>query len=114
MAPPRGKYQIKLNAVMFTMMLEDLLSGPCTPQDLAEHTGMAVLTVQRTLRVMHRRGVVHIAAWGEDARGAMTLRVFALGHGKDAKKPPPKTSRFFANRKVARLAAAGVFGSLAA
>lgn len=92
MAPPRGKYQTKLNAVMFTLMLEDLMDGPSTAQELAEHTGMSILTVQRTLRVMHRRGVIRISGWNEDTRGAWTIRAFALGRGKDAPKPPPKSS----------------------
>lgn len=91
MAPPRGKYQTKLNAVMFSMMLEELMAGPSKAQDIAEYTGMSIITVQRTLRVMHRRKVIHVAAWEEDARGAWTLRAFALGDKKDARKPPPKS-----------------------
>jgi hypothetical protein len=86
MAPPQGRKQVKLNAVMFAMMLEELLSGPCTAQHLADYTGMYVLTVQRTLRAMYRRGVVHIAGWERDLAGRMTVRVFGLGPGKDAKK----------------------------
>lgn len=87
MAPPQGKKQVKLNAVMFSMLIEDLLCGPCTAQDIAEHSGMHVLTVQRTLRAMYRRKVLHIASWERDAAGRMSIRVFALGSGRDAKKP---------------------------
>jgi hypothetical protein len=90
--PPRGKYQIKLNAVMFTMLLEELMAGPAKAQDIADYTGMSVLTVQRTLRVMHRRGVIHVAGYEIDQRGAWTLRLFALGQGKDKKKPSPNSS----------------------
>jgi hypothetical protein len=92
MAPPRGKFQTKLNAVMFSMLLEELMAGPATAQEIAEYTGMSVLTVQRTLRVMHRRGVIHIKSWGRDIRGAWTLRAWKLGEGKDAPKPPPNSS----------------------
>jgi hypothetical protein len=115
MAPPRGKYQTKLNAVMYAMMLEDLLEGPSTAQELADYTGMSILTVQRTLRVMHRRGVIHVAAWNEDMRGAWTLRSFALGRGKDAKKPPPKTRAQYEQNRRDRLRTAAVgpmYGSL--
>jgi DNA-binding IclR family transcriptional regulator len=87
MAPPIGKKQTKLNALMFAMLLEELLSGPCTAQALAEHTGMALITTQRTLRTMYRRGALHIGGWERDAAGRYTVRVFALGHGRDAKKP---------------------------
>lgn len=88
----KGKPQNKLNAVMYAMMLEELLSGPCTAQAIAEYTGMHTLTVRETLRTMHRKGVVHIAGWEEDARGAWSIRVFGLGHGRDKPKPAPKTS----------------------
>jgi len=90
MAPPRGKYQVKLNAVMFTMMLEELFSGPCTAQHISEATGMHTLTVQRTLRVMHRRGVVRVTGWERDSRGRYSIRVFAFGEGKDTPRPAPK------------------------
>jgi DNA-binding MarR family transcriptional regulator len=90
MAPPRGQYQIKLNAVMFTMMLEEMLEGPSTAQNLAEHTGMSLITVQRTLRVMHRRGLVYISGWEKDSTSRWAVRVFTFGKGKDAKRPPPK------------------------
>lgn len=91
MAPPRGKYQVKLNAVMFSMMLEDLLAGPCTAQDIATHTGMNILTVQRTFRQMYARKVVHISGWEQDTQGRWVIRVFSLGAGIDKKRPPKKT-----------------------
>lgn len=97
MAPTIGKKQVKLNAVMFAMMLEELLSGPCTAQDIADYTGMSLLTVQRTLRAMYRRKVLHVAAWERDVAGRMTVRVFGLGAGKDAKAPI--TTRSEMNRK---------------
>jgi hypothetical protein len=112
MAPPRGQYQTKLNAVMFSMLLEELMSGPATAQGIADYTGMSVLTVQRTLRVMHRRKVIHIAAWEEDVRGAWTLRVWALGEGRDARKPPPKTSG--GTCKVRQRQTSGIFAGLGA
>ena len=87
MAPPIGKKQLKLNALMFAMMLEELLSGPCTAKSLAEHTGLSLITVHRTLRALYRRNVVHIASWENDAANRCNVRVFGLGHGRDARKP---------------------------
>lgn len=97
MAPPIGRKQVKLNAVMFSIMLENLLSGPCTAQEIAESTGMALLTTQKTLRAMYRRGVIHISGWEKDAANRCTVRVFKLGEGRDARKP--LTSRSQMNRK---------------
>lgn len=114
--PPRGKYQIKLNSVMFSMMLEELMAGPSKAQDIVEYTGMSIITVQRTLRVMHRRKVIHIAAWEKDARGAWTMRAFALGNKKDAPKPKPGGNRTHSQRQRRAAAAAmnGAFSQLQA
>ena len=87
MAPPRGQYQTKLNAVMFSMMLEELLSGPTTAQGLADYTGMHLITVQRTIRAMRRRKVLHVAGWEKDVNGRYVIRVFGLGPGHDVKAP---------------------------
>jgi transcription initiation factor IIE alpha subunit len=100
MAPPQGSKQVKLNAVMFSMMLEELLDGPATAQTIAEYTGMAQLTVNKTFRAMYRRGVVHIAGWELDQAGRMTVRVFGLGPGRDARKPIKKRSEM--NQKYRR------------
>lgn len=101
MAPPRGKEQVKLNAVMFAEMLGELLEGPCTAKDLADHTGMHILTVQRSLRPMHRRKLVHISGYEQDASGRWVIRVFKWGIGSDAKRPAPKTRA--AKRKAGRV-----------
>lgn len=97
MAPPTGIRQVKLNAVMFAMMLDELLTGPCTAKHISEVTGMAGLTVNRTFRAMYRRRVVHVAGWEKDAAGRHTVRVFALGPGRDAKIP--KKSKAQMNRE---------------
>jgi hypothetical protein len=103
MAPPRGQYQTKLNAVMFTMMIEELLSGPCTAKTIAEYTGMAVITVQRTLRVMHRRKIVHISGYEQDATRRWVIRVFSFGNARDAKRPPPRDKNDRQRDRRARL-----------
>lgn len=108
MAPPRGKYQVKLNAVMFAEMLGEMMDGPCTAQDLAQHTGMHVLTVQRTLRPLYRRGLVHISGWERDAQGRWVIRVFKLGAGKDMKRPPPKKKAQRLRESRARKSFAGL------
>lgn len=90
MAPPRGKPQIKLNATMFVLLLEELVSGPCSAQHLADHTGLGVVTVQRVLRHMRAKHLARIAAWEKDANGRYQIRIFAFGEGRDAKRPPPK------------------------
>jgi DNA-binding transcriptional ArsR family regulator len=113
MAPPRGKYQVKLNAVMFAELIGELMEGPCTAQDLADHTGMHLLTVQRTLRPLYRRKLVHISGWEKDAQGRHVIRVFKMGADKDAKRPPPKPRALKKREYVARKALASVGAALA-
>lgn len=85
----KGRKLVKLGAVMFAMMIEEMMAGPCTAQDIAAHTGMCLTTVQRTLRAMYDRKVVHIAGWECD--GAGRRRVFGLGAGKDKPRPAAKS-----------------------
>lgn len=113
MTAPIRRVHVKLNAVMFTMMLEELMAGPCRAQDLADYTGMSMLTVQRTIRVMHRRKVIHIKAWEKDVRGAWTCKVYQLGEGKDAPKPKPKLSTEYESRRLAKDRQARMYSALA-
>lgn len=73
----------------------------------------------RLINTLHAKGVIHVSAWERDAKGRMAIRVYSLGHGKDAKKPAPK-SRAAVNRtyRVKRANAplvgtpwSGLFGS---
>lgn len=97
MGAPKGKKQVKLNGVMYAMLLEEMLSGPCTAQHLADYTGMATLTIQRLFRAMYQRGVIHIAGWERDCNGRYVIRVFGLGPGRDVKSP--KKTKAEINRK---------------
>jgi hypothetical protein len=93
MAPPIGKKQVKLNAALLAMMLQELVAGPCTGPQLAEHTGMSTITVYHTLRALHRKHLVHIAAWDTDTQGRKSVRAFAFGEGKDVPRPRAKRAR---------------------
>lgn len=90
MAPPKGKPQVKLNAALFAMTMEELMHGPTTAQTIAEITGMGLVTVWHLIRALRKRGVVHIGSYEADSQGRQTVRVFALGSGTDAKRPQTK------------------------
>ncbi len=83
----RTKETVKCSYVTFALLLEELLSGPSTAKTLAEHTGMGHRYMCRLLRTLYDKGVIHVAGWERDAIGRMGVAVYALGHGKDAKKP---------------------------
>jgi hypothetical protein len=80
------KKQTRLSYLTFAMLLEELLSGPCTAKHLSEHTGMGHRYMCRLIDALHTKRVVHIAGWDKDALGRVAVRVYGLGPGKDAQK----------------------------
>lgn len=81
----------RLNSVVFAAAIEELMAGPTTRAELAEHTGLHWCTVNLFLTTLHRRGLIHVAAWEKDSRGRRCLAAFEFGRGKDVPKPPPMT-----------------------
>jgi hypothetical protein len=76
----------KVNQESYALVFKDLLAGPSTAYDLAEVSGLHVVTVQELMRTLHRHKVVHIVAWHPNGRGIDTTPVFALGKGRDVKR----------------------------
>lgn len=83
---------MKVSALVWAQLLDLLMQGAYSAPGLAEETGLAYETVREYLAVLHRKQVVHICDWEQDPRGAWTRPVWMLGRGKDAKKPPKRTS----------------------
>lgn len=81
------KGEVRLSHLTFTLLLEEMLSGPCTAKALSEHTGMGHRVMCRLVRTMHAKKVVHVAGWEKDAIGRVAVKVWQLGHGRGAKKP---------------------------
>lgn len=92
-----AKERVYLSHISFTLALEEMLSGPFTTKALAERTGMGHRYVNRWVKVMHGKKVVHIAGWEKDVLGRQSqVRVYELGAGKD--KPRPTKPRSEVNR----------------
>lgn len=87
MAPPIGRKAAKANAIAAWRLIELLMQGTHTIQQLADDTGLHRITVERWLRAGRNAGLVYIDHWEQDCRGRMILRVLKLGTGKDAKCP---------------------------
>lgn len=104
------KPQIRLSYLTFAMLLEELMSGPCTAKHLSEHTGMGHRYMCRLIDALHTKRLVHVAGWDKDSLGRMAVKVYALGHGKDA---PRKTKpREVVNREYrAKAARAPMLGT---
>jgi len=87
-APPsnKGRRLIKINAITQARLIEALLDGTMSMQELAEHTGLHLVTVQRYTKELHRAGAAFICQWEKDVRGRDAIRIYKLGRGRDAKR----------------------------
>lgn len=74
---------IKVNQDMYARALRMLLDDPITAHDLAEETGMHVVTAQSFMRALQSHEVVHITDWERDSMGRDSTPVYKLGAGKD-------------------------------
>lgn len=83
---------MRVNAIAITELMIGLQDGCHSMLELAEMTGLSIQTVRLYCKTMHRKKIVHIADWSEDAKGGRTLKVFALGSGKDMPKPKRLTA----------------------
>lgn len=83
---PKGKRQIKINAILQAQLIKLLLEGNYTCMELAEQTGLHYVTVLQYTRELHRVGAAHIAEWEKDSRGRDLAKIYKLGVGKDKKR----------------------------
>jgi predicted ArsR family transcriptional regulator len=74
---------VKVNQDMYARLLKMLLDDPITAHELAEETGMHIITAQSLMRTMKKHHVVHVCAWEADRLGRDVTPVYKLGGGKD-------------------------------
>lgn len=77
---------IKINAMSYAILVKLLFEGTRSCAELAEATGLHVLTVYQYTRELHKVGACHIALWEKDPRGRDCTRIYMLGAGRDAKR----------------------------
>jgi transcriptional regulator with XRE-family HTH domain len=76
----------KINAITQAQLIKLMLEGIYTCEQLAEETGLHVVTVYQYTRELHRFGAAHISSWEKDARGRDIIKVYKLGEGRDARR----------------------------
>lgn len=59
--------------------------------ELSEITGLSDTTVRDYVRALRRRKLVAVVSWGEDPKGARTIREFAFAPDKKDKPQPRMT-----------------------
>lgn len=82
---PGSRRANKVNALTFSIMCRLLMDGTRTCRELAEETGLHVMTVYDWTAMMHKQGVIHICMW--EGEGRASTRIFMFGAGKDAPRP---------------------------
>jgi predicted ArsR family transcriptional regulator len=97
----------KVNQRVMAQTVKLLLDTPLTAHEIAEHTGIHIVTAQEWMRSLRKEGVVHIDGWIPDGLGRDTTAVYKLGKGKD--KPRHKftaaerQARYRARKKQAKV-----------
>lgn len=86
--PPKNKGRriVKINAMSQAKLIEAMLDGVYTCEQLAEETGLHYVTVLQYARELHRAKAAHISSWEKDSRGRDVIKVYRIGRGKDAKR----------------------------
>lgn len=93
----------KVNALCFSILVKLLYEGTRNCYELADDTGLHVLTIYDWTREMHRQGIIHICMW--DGEGRNSVRIFKMGPGKDAPRPIKPRSRIHAEYRAKQKAA---------
>jgi hypothetical protein len=73
-----------MGAVLYAQMCAIMLAGDLTCQEIADETGLHLVTVYQYTREMHRFGAAHIVRYEADARGRHIIKIYKLGKGRDA------------------------------
>lgn len=112
-APPKNERIIKVNAIAYANLIKLLMEGDCTCEELAEETGLHYVTVLQYTRELHRAQAVYVCAWGRDAKGAYTRRIYKIGTRPDAARPSitsAERTRKYRERQKAKQQFAFLYG----
>jgi len=73
----------KVNHMVMAQTVKLLLDGPVTAHEVAEHTGVHIVTAQEWMRCLRKEGAVHIGGWLADGLGRDVTAVYKIGTGRD-------------------------------
>jgi hypothetical protein len=79
---PLTKFR-KVSHVVLAKTVKLLLTSPATAHEVAEHTGLHLVTAQEWMRSLRKEGAVHISGWLADSLGRDVTAVYTLGPGND-------------------------------
>jgi hypothetical protein len=79
---------IKVNGMSFALLVKALRIGGASLTDLRDATGLRYLTVAYYVRELKKAGEVHVSGRRRDTLGRMSVKLYTLGPGIDAKYNP--------------------------
>ena len=88
---------MKVNAMAFAKLLKYMQDGTLTCYELAQATGLHLLTVYDYTKALHKEGVVYICDW--DGEGRNQSKIYRLGEGKDVRRPHKPRTQVYADYK---------------
>ena len=75
----------KVNAMSYAKLMQLLMQGTRTCKELAEETGLHIMTIYDYTYYLHKANVIHICMW--DGTGRQQTRIYMLGDKADAPRP---------------------------
>ena len=94
---------MKVNQDTYAQVFKHLLENEADCNELANITGLHIITVRSLMKTLKKHKVVHIVAWNQDAVGREVIPIYKLGTGKDKKRvtltPAEKMVRYRAKKK---------------
>lgn len=88
-----------MHAACYAEVIAAMVAGPTSVAELVEVSGLHENTVRKLVNALHRRHVVHVAAW------QCRAPLYTFGAKKDAPRPPQLTASEVGKRMRAKAAA---------
>jgi DNA-binding IclR family transcriptional regulator len=79
---------IKINGMSFALLVKALRIGDKSLADLADASGLHYLTVAYYVRELRKAGEIHVSRLRSDSIGRLSVKLYTLGPGIDAKRDP--------------------------
>ena len=73
----------KVNQDTYARVMKMLLARPVTAHDIADETGLHIVTAQSLMRTFKQHEIIHVCNWRQDSKGRDTTPVYEIGFKKD-------------------------------
>ena len=76
----------KVNQESYALAIKFLMSNDATFQQVADETGLHVITISKLIRIFKKHKLVHVCDWLPDRMGRDATMVIRWGAGRDVKR----------------------------